>query len=143
MNDMRVIKRLGGFPCCHRQWRDVGHCSYLHGYDRFVEIEMEGPRDHRGWVVDFADLKVIRGALEHQYDHTTLIDEDDPHLDTFRQLNTSNVVDLRITDPTMEGMVIWVRSMIEAWLTMAYPDVRLVRVSCWENDKNAAQWVMK
>lgn len=138
---MRVIKKLGGFPCCHRQWRDQGHCSYLHGYDRWVEIEMDGPRDDRGWVVDFADLKRVRLALEHQFDHTTLIDPDDPFIDHFRTLDSQSVIDLREMDPTMEGMALWVKDMVSEWLSSTYPHVRLVRVTCWENEKNAAQWL--
>lgn len=138
--NLRVIKRLGGFPCCHRQWRDTGHCAYLHGYDRFVELELEGPPDHRNWVFDFADFKEIRQALEKQYDHTVLMSPDDPALATFKALDTDMVIDLRITDPTMEGMTLWVRDLVERTLQQRQSTARLIRVTCWENEKNAAQW---
>lgn len=137
---MRTIKRFGGFPCCHRQWKDEGHCSFLHGYDRWVQVEWEGERDHRGWVVDFAALKKVRAALEHQYDHTTLISPDDPALATFERLHDDGVIDLRITDPTMEGMALWVKEMVTELTKEINPTAVVIRVECWENEKNAAVW---
>ena len=137
---LRVIKKFGGFPCCHRQWRDRGHCHYLHGYDRWVEIEWEGTRDERGWVVDFADLKTIRQALEFQFDHTVLISEDDPQREAFQHLATVDALDIRVMDPTMEGMVNWVRDLADRTTAARFPNARVIRVTCWENDKNAASW---
>lgn len=138
----RVRKRLGGYPCCHRQWRDDGHCAYLHGYDRWVEIEWEGERDHRGWVVDFGALKEIKDWLEHMYDHTTLISPDDPYLDLFHNLNEQNALDIRVTDPTMEGMAELVATKAITWTKNNAPNAKVVRVECWENEKNCAVWVM-
>ena len=135
-----VIKRFGGYPCCHRQWKDSGHCRYLHGYDRWIEITWRGPRDHRGWVVDFGGLKDLKQAFEFQFDHTCLVAEDDPKLDTFRALQ--GALDLRIMDPTMEGMAIWVAEMAIAWTEENAPAAEVVRVECWENEKNAAIWTL-
>jgi len=144
---MQIIKRLGGYPCCHRQWKDDGHCQYLHGYDRWIEITWQGDRDQRGWVVDFGALKGLKEIFEHQFDHTVLVSEDDP----FKELFLSPALDGRIweareMDPTMEGMALWVKDEVEAW-TAEYideeggdPTLRVVRVECWENEKNAAVW---
>jgi len=136
-----VTKRLGGYPCCHRQWRDEGHCSFLHGYDRWVELTWQGPRDHRGWVVDFGALREIKDYLDHWFDHTTLIAPDDPHFDHFKELNEAGVIDMRVCDPTMEGMAAHVAAMVQDW-TGSYGtgEAKLVEVTCWENDKNAARW---
>ncbi len=139
-DELRVIKRFGGFPCCHRQYKDAGHCSYLHGYDRWVEVEWQGTRDERGWVIDFADLKWLRLLLESQFDHTVLIAEDDPCVTEFHELAAKNALDLRIMDPTMEGMVEWVRDQVQAQTERRFPNARLMRVTCWENEKNAASW---
>ena len=87
MTLLKVTKRMGGFPCCHRQWNATSHCSFLHGYDRWVEMEWEGTRNHLGWVVDFGDLREVRDQLEKQFDHTTLIDPSDPFLDKFDELD--------------------------------------------------------
>jgi|TARA_R110000824_G_scaffold237554_4_gene426355 6-pyruvoyltetrahydropterin/6-carboxytetrahydropterin synthase len=137
---MQVTKRLGGYSCCHRQWKDDGHCRWLHGYDRFVEITWEGERDLRGWVVDFGGLADLKARLDHQFDHTMLVAEDDPWLVTFEELASNDVVSLRIMDPTMEGMAVWVAAEASMWAAMHAPAARVVRVSCWENEKNAAVW---
>lgn len=137
---MRARKRFGGFPCCHRQWRTDSHCRFLHGYDRWVEIEWEGPRDERGWVVDFGGLKPVRASLEYQFDHTTLIAPDDPELERFRDLDASGVIDLRVMDPTMEGMTLWVRDLLHDMQPDIAEFATPVRIECWENDKNAAVW---
>lgn len=136
----RVRKRLGGYSCCHRQWRDDGHCAFLHGYDRWVEIEWEGDRDAKGWVVDFGGLKEIKDWFDYMYDHTTLIAADDPALDTFHDLAERKVIDLRVTDPTMEGMAALVATKVQTWTKNNYPTARVVRVECWENEKNCAVW---
>ncbi len=98
MSDYTVTKRLGGYPCSHRQWKDDGHCSFLHGYDRWIELEWRGERDYRGWVVDFGGLKELKQAFEHQFDHTCLIAEDDPYLSTWQSLHNYKVIDMRIMD---------------------------------------------
>jgi 6-pyruvoyltetrahydropterin/6-carboxytetrahydropterin synthase len=136
----RVVKRFGSYPCCHRQWKALSHCRFLHGYDRHVRIEWEGPRDDLGWVVDFGALKPIRQALEAQFDHTTLISPDDPHLDEFTAMHDWNVIDLRVMDPTMEGMTLWVRDLVEHLQPAIAEEAKVVRIECWENDTNAAVW---
>ena len=141
MSALQVTKRLGGYPCCHRQWRDDGHCSFLHGYDRWVELTWTGERDSRGWVVDFGGLQVIKDVFEHQFDHTTLVAPDDPALSALEELDVRKVVDLRVMDPTMEGMTLWVAERVTGWTQNLYGDaVELTEVACWENEKNAARW---
>jgi 6-pyruvoyltetrahydropterin/6-carboxytetrahydropterin synthase len=135
-----VIKRFGGFPCCHRQHKALSHCRFLHGYDRHVEITWDGPRDDQGWVLDFGALKPIRQALEHQFDHTTLISLDDPHRDDFLAMSEAGVIDLRVMDPTMEGMTLWVRDLVQDLQPTIAEHAQVVRIECWENEKNAAVW---
>ncbi len=137
---MRVKKRLGGYPCSHRQFKDDGHCRWLHGYDRWVEITWAGQRDERGWVVDFGGLKEIKDALEHQFDHTTLVSPDDPCLPVFKELHLLDAIALRIMDPTMEGMAQWVADLCITWTEKNVPTATVVEVACWENEKNAAIW---
>jgi len=135
-----VIKRLGGYPCAHRQWKDDGHCQFLHGYDRWIEIQWEGERDYRGWIVDFGSLGKLKEDFEYQFDHTCLIAPDDPALADFQKLNAQYIIALRVMDPTMEGMVEWVRDVAHLWTAENFPNAYIVKVDCWENEKNAATW---
>ena len=57
----KSTKRFGPITTGHRQWRDSGHCSYIHGYGRYVRLTFEASQlDERGWVMDFGDLKDIK-----------------------------------------------------------------------------------
>jgi len=73
-----------------------------------------------GFVVDFRTLKAVRAALRHQFDHTTLIAEDDPHRDAFEMLAERGVIDLRIMDNSgMEGSAAWVFEAAERIIGLA------------------------
>lgn len=77
-----------GLSCCFRQWRSThSHCSLLHGYSIGVRVVFECESlDERNWVMDFGGLDHFKKWLEHMFDHTLLIAEDDPHLNTFLEL---------------------------------------------------------
>ncbi len=77
-----------GLSCCFRQWRSThSHCSLLHGYSIGVKVIFECESlDERNWVMYFGGLKEFKKWLEHMFDHTLLIAEDDPHKDLFLNL---------------------------------------------------------
>ena len=57
-------KRIGPISTGHRQWKDDGHCSFVHGYGRYVEFTFAcNERDDKGWVMDFGDLKDVKKEL--------------------------------------------------------------------------------
>lgn len=96
-----------GLSCCFRQWRSThSHCSLLHGYSIGIKIIFESDTlDCRNWVMDFGGLKKFKQWAEYMFDHTMLIAEDDPHLNTFTDLanigelgpkHISALADLRI-----------------------------------------------
>jgi 6-pyruvoyltetrahydropterin/6-carboxytetrahydropterin synthase len=60
--------RLPNVPAGHK-------CARVHGHSFRVEIHVSGPVDeHRGWVMDFADLKSAFDPLFQQLDHRYLND---------------------------------------------------------------------
>ena len=60
-------KTFTGLPCAHRQWRDEGHCSLVHGYDRTVIMTFGcSETDEKEWVVDFGGLKEVKKWLEEK-----------------------------------------------------------------------------
>ena len=86
-----------GLSCCFRQWRADSHCSHLHGYAFAVKLVFATDRlDHRNWCFDFGSLKEVKAWLHDLLDHTTIVAEDDPHLDAFRHLGSIGIVNLRI-----------------------------------------------
>lgn len=77
-----------GYSCCFRQWKAThSHCSLMHGYSLGFRFTFEAEQlDERNWVQDFGGLKEIKAWLDTQFDHTTVIAEDDPMLDRFKTM---------------------------------------------------------
>lgn len=115
-------KVFESLPCCHRSWSNPGKRFFLHGCERTFEIEFACAETEpgSGSVVDSAALNEVRAALRYQFDHTTLIAEDDPQRDLFELLAERGVVDLRIMDSTsMEGSAAWVFETAERIVALA------------------------
>jgi 6-pyruvoyltetrahydropterin/6-carboxytetrahydropterin synthase len=95
-----------GLSCCFRQWRSThSHCSLLHGYSIGIKLIFESETlDSRNWVMDFGGLKAFKEWSEWQFDHTTVVALDDPHLPKFKELAKlgkqaeGGVLDLRIVE---------------------------------------------
>lgn len=90
-----------GHSCAFRQWKADSHCNLIHGYALQFEFTFGGNElDDRNWIVDFGGLKPLKNWLAEMFDHTYLVAEDDPELETFKQLQEKNLVDLRIVPAT-------------------------------------------
>ena len=86
-----------GLSCCFRQWRADSHCNMMHGYALAFSFKFEAATlDHNNWVVDFGGLKWLKAWLENQFDHTTLVAQDDPEMETFRMLHDKKLIDMRV-----------------------------------------------
>lgn len=135
-----------GLSACFRQWRAESHCKYLHGYSLQVNVKFESERlDERNWIVDFGSLKSFKGWLEDTFDHKTLVAEDDPALELFKQMDQNKkngkLIQLRIVPDTgCEAFSRMIFEYLEGWLTdNGYsPRVRLVSVEVSEHGGNSA-----
>ena len=78
-------KTYRNLPCAHRQWKNEGHCSFVHGYSREFIFH---------FACDELDKHIV--FLEHWFDHTLLLAEDDPLLDEFRDLESKGACDIRV-----------------------------------------------
>ena len=86
-----------GLSCAFRQWKADSHCNQIHGYSLGFRFIFEAEQlDERNWVYDFGDTKWIKAYLEETYDHTMAVAEDDPMLDTFKELDEQNICTIRI-----------------------------------------------
>ena len=84
-----------GLSCTFRQWRaKESHCQYLHGYALSVRVNFKGDLDDRNWVYDFGDLKDFKKFLQDTFDHKTVIAQDDPELEFFKQLDEKKLIQL-------------------------------------------------
>ena len=90
-------KTYHNLPCSHRQAHHDGHCRYIHGYNRDVTFHFTCDElDDNHFVVDFGKLKDLKDWLESMFDHTMLINEDDPEKELFEEMHRRGIVDLRM-----------------------------------------------
>lgn len=131
-----------GLSATFRQWKADSHCSKLHGYALAVKFVFEAEElDVRNWVVDFGSLKSLKGWLADTFDHTLLVAEDDPHLDTFKDLDAKKLCKLVIVPATgCEQFAKLIFDCGEIWLAdNGYaPRVQLRSVEVREHGANSA-----
>ena len=83
--------------CAFRQPKAESHCRFLHGYRLTAKFWFKANQlDENNWVVDFGSLSHLKKILKKQFDHTTVIDKDDPYIDQFVELNNLDILDLRL-----------------------------------------------
>ena len=128
--------------CAFRQPKAKSHCRFVHGY-RLVGKFWFGANelDENNWVVDFGDLKNLKTKLEKQFDHTTVISDDDPAIRVFQSLHNDGIVDLRV----MEGGVGIEKFAEYCWKVANEYVVQSSDGRCWckkvevfEHEKNSA-----
>jgi 6-pyruvoyltetrahydropterin/6-carboxytetrahydropterin synthase len=146
----RSTKRFDGFSTVFRQWAAEGtHCKYLHGYDVEIKVTFEGKLDHRNWVWDFGGMKRAKGNIDgmnpkawfdYMFDHTTIVAEDDPSLEIFKQMNDEGIIQLRVIPATgAEKFAEFVFNKINNFVQEETQGrVRVVEVEFFENNRNSA-----
>ena len=103
-------KVFDGFSCCFRQWKaNTTHCQYLHGYGVSFKVWFEGELDKRNWVWDFGGMKRAKTQIDGKspkewmdwmFDHTIIVAEDDPYINTLLQLDNASIAQVRIVPAT-------------------------------------------
>lgn len=106
MKKFSSSKVFDGFSTVFRQWRaETTHCKFLHGYGVSFKVYFEGELDERNWIWDFGGMKrattTIDGMnakdwMSYMFDHTTIIAEDDPELELFKEMSKKGIIQLRI-----------------------------------------------
>jgi len=140
-------KRFGPITTGHRQWRDKGHCSYVHGYGRYVRLTFEATElDERGWVMDFGDLKGVKSWIESEWDHRTLIAIDDPVIPELKALEKVGGINLNILPegylPGIEESCRYLYDKLNPVIQRKTNNrVEITRVEIWETEKNQAEYV--
>jgi 6-pyruvoyltetrahydropterin/6-carboxytetrahydropterin synthase len=145
-------KLFDGYSTCFRQWKAEGtHCKYLHGYAVSFRVWFEGELDERNWVWDFGGMKraktKIDGMSPKEYfdfllDHTTIVAGDDPYLETFKQLHSDGIIQLRIMDSVgCERFAEFLFNKINDFLKEETKGrVRASKVEVYEHAKNSASY---
>jgi len=143
-------KVFDGYSTVFRQWRAKDtHCSFLHGYGISFKIVFEGDLDERNWVWDFGGMKRAKTWIDgmqpkqwmdHMFDHTTIIAEDDPYLENFKEMWKDGIIQLRIIPATgAEQFAKFIYDKVSKFIkTETNNRVRVVSVEFKEHNKNSA-----
>ncbi len=106
---MAELSKKFFFEAAHALVRapDGHRCRNLHGHTYELEITVEGPIDpHRGWVIDYGDIKKAVKPVVNLLDHSTL--NDTPGLE----------------QPTSEHLCVWFWDRLAPFL----PGLKIVTI---------------
>jgi 6-pyruvoyltetrahydropterin/6-carboxytetrahydropterin synthase len=152
MGKFQSSKVFDGFSTVFRQWKaEDTHCRFIHGYGISFKVYFEGELDHRNWVWDFGGMKRARTLIDgmqpkawmdYMFDHTMIIAEDDPWVDAFKQMEQSEVAQVRIIPAT--GAEKFAEYIFNKLNTFVFEEtdgrVRVTKVKFMEHGKNAASY---
>lgn len=164
MHRTTCSKIFADFPFAHRQHNHDGHCALIHGHNWAFRLTFEADtlEDGTEFVVDFGKLKWIKEWLCQNFDHTLVLNANDPHLDYLKAvLCMSNMAERQdITAPPVnfaklvvvpncgaEGLARWILEELNAafakesngvpadWVKR---NVRVRAVEVLEDERNSA-----
>jgi 6-pyruvoyltetrahydropterin/6-carboxytetrahydropterin synthase len=150
MGKYQSTKLFDGFSCVFRQWRAEGtHCKYIHGYGISFRVWFEGDLDERNWVWDFGGMKRAKGTIDglnpkawmdYMFDHTMIIAEDDPFLESFRLMGQAGAAQVRILPAVgAEKFAEYIYNKLQEFVSKETAGrVNVVRVEFLENGRNTA-----
>jgi len=134
------------FPFAHRQPVHDGHCAYIHGHNWSFHFTFAAEeKDECGFVLDFGKLKKLKAWLDYMFDHTCVINHDDPHrefLESLDQGTDKPLLDLRtIPDCSCEGIAEFVFQKAGRLVTdISGGRAHIVSVTVKEDSKNSATY---
>ncbi len=159
MGKYQSTKLFSNYSVALRQHKaQHSHCQLLHGYAlefkvwfEPVETTMEnGGLDDMNWVVDFGGFKDapvgngLKSWMDDMFDHTLLIEKDDPYLDFFQSAAMEGLCKLQVMEKM--GCESLAKLVLEKFNdVLSKTDAarcRVVKVECFENSKNSAIYVL-
>ena len=132
-----------------RQWRAKhSHCQLLHGYAlKFKVWFTSDSLDDMNWIVDFGGFKHngLKEWMNEMFDHTTLIEKNDPYLDLFESMAMEGICKLKVLDKMgCESLAEMVFIKFNNVLSLQDAGrCRVIKVEVFENDKNSAIYEIK
>ena len=98
------------------------------------------------WVVDYGGFKDapvgngLKSWMNHMFDHTLLIEKDDPYADIFEQMGPMGLAKVHLMDKMgAESLAKLVYDKFNEVLSKTDAGrCKVVKVECFENDKNSS-----
>lgn len=140
-------KIFDGFSVALRQHKaQHSHCKLLHGYAFKIKVWFTSDSlDEMNWIVDFGlfSRNGLKEWLKNMFDHTTLIEADDPQLESFKFMEELGLCKLVILErmgaESMAEMIFdkfqYVFSKTEGGRVV------VAKVEVFENEKNSGIYI--
>jgi 6-pyruvoyltetrahydropterin/6-carboxytetrahydropterin synthase len=150
MGKYQSTKVFDGFSCVFRQWRAEGtHCQKIHGYGVSFRVWFEGDLDQRNWVWDFGGMKRAKGTIDgmnpkawmdYMFDHTMIVAEDDPFIESFKLMGQAGAAQVRILPAVgAEKFAEYIFNKLQEFInTETEGRVKVIRVEFMEHGRNTA-----
>jgi 6-pyruvoyltetrahydropterin/6-carboxytetrahydropterin synthase len=150
MGKFQSTKIFDGFSTVFRQWKaEETHCKYLHGYGVSFKVWFEGELDEKNWVWDFGGMKRAKTQIDgmspkewmdHMFDHTLVVAEDDPFVESFQSMGVHGAAQVRVIPAVgAEKFAEFVFNKLNEFVKTETEDrVKVVRVEFMEHGKNSA-----
>jgi 6-pyruvoyltetrahydropterin/6-carboxytetrahydropterin synthase len=153
MGKFQSSKVFDGFSTVFRQWKaEDTHCRFFHGYGISFKVWFEGELDEKNWVWDFGGMKRAKGNIDgmnpkdyfnYMFDHTMVIAEDDPFIESLKLMDNAGAAQIRIIPAVgAEKFAEFIFNKINPFvLEETGGRVRVTKVKFMEHGKNAAYYV--
>ena len=155
MGKFQSTKIFDNYSVAIRQWKaQHSHCQLLHGYALKFKVWFESNTpldknmglDDMNWVVDYGGFKDapvgngLKSWMNHMFDHTLLIEKDDPYADIFEQMGHMGLAKVHLMDKMgAESLAKLVYDHFNEVLSKTDAGrCKVVKVECFENDKNSS-----
>jgi 6-pyruvoyltetrahydropterin/6-carboxytetrahydropterin synthase len=147
-------KHFDNYSVAIRQHKAAhSHCQLLHGYAlefkvwfESVEEDVDKQLDEMNWILDYGGFKSkpigngLKDWMNDMWDHTTLIEKDDPWIELFREMHTSKVcklVEMEKIGAESAAKLTFDR-FNEVLSKTGGGRVKCVKVECWEAPRNSS-----
>lgn len=150
-------KRFTNFSVALRQWKAKhSHCELLHGYAFEIKVwfasnepDIDKQLDDMNWVVDYGGFKTppkgngLRDWMDHMFDHTLLIEKDDPYKDLFEQMGLMGIAKPHFLDKMgAESVAKLVSDKFNEVLSKTDAGrCKVVQVEVFENANNSSLYI--
>ena len=147
-------KLFENYSVAIRQYKSAhSHCQLLHGYALKFKVWFasnepleENQLDDMNWIVDYGGFKDapqgngLKAWMDHMWDHTTLIQKDDPFADVFEQLGQMGLAKVHLLEKMgAESNAKLVFDKFNDVLSKTDGGrCKVIKVECFENDNNSS-----
>jgi 6-pyruvoyltetrahydropterin/6-carboxytetrahydropterin synthase len=134
MNCTRKIQ----FCASHRLLNHQGRCRFVHGHNYIVEVELSGPLDDMGMVVDFTEIKNSMGKwIDEHWDHSLIIHQADQEMIQLLHLPIFKRHYIIPCNPTAENMANYLLDTVAPQMFVD-TSFSVIRITVWETENSYA-----